>query len=111
MLNKFYKKHQALFIGLGIFALMMLAASVFSFGGFGNQHHAIYALSSWFSQHKLLIIFWHILLIVAIYWGWGVKVDLAAKRSQMDKERVKKLKRLRWVMMGLLLLIDLVMYL
>lgn len=111
MFKNLLKKHQSLFIGFGIFVFMMLVASVFSFGAFGNQRHAIYALSSWLSQHKFLIMLWHIFLIAAIYWGWGAKVDAAAKRTHMDKTRVKKLKRFRWVLIAMLLLIDFFMYL
>jgi hypothetical protein len=106
MLNNLFKKHQSLLIGLGIFALMMLAASMFSFGGFSSQHHAIYALSSWLRQHKFLVILWHIFIIAAIYWGWGLKVDLAAKNVQMDEIKIKKLKRFRWVLIVMFLLID-----
>lgn len=102
------KKHQALFFGLGIFILMMLVAFLFSFVGlFGGQHHAVYALAFWLKQHKHLIMLWHLFIIGAIYWGWGFKVDLAAKNNkQMDEIRIKKLKRFRWVLIAAFLLIN-----
>ena len=111
MFSKLLKNHQSLLIGLGLFFLMMLVAFSFSFGVFGNQHQVIYALSSWFSQHKFMVILWHIFLIAAIYWGWGFKVDLAAKRTQINEKQIKKLKRFRWVLISAILLIDLFVFL
>jgi len=115
MFNKLFKKHQSILIGLGIFVLMMLAVSCFSLSAFGNHHHAVYVLSTWLNQHKLIVILWHILLITSIYFGWGIKVDLAVKHAQigemMDEKRVKKLKRFRWVLIGMVLIIDFFMFL
>lgn len=106
--SNLFKKYRTLFIGLGIFVLMMLAAFLFSFGSlFSNQHHIIYALNFWLKQHKFLVVLWHIFIIGAIYCGWGLKVDLAAKNNkQMNEVRIKKLKRFRWVLITAFLLIN-----
>ena len=111
MHNKFLEKHQSIIIGLSIFIAMILAVSIFSFVAIDNQHHFVYVENLWLSRHKLIITLWHILLITAIYWGWGLKINLAAQRMNINAARTRKLKRVRWFLIAGLLLIDLFIYL
>lgn len=117
MFKKLFTKHQSLWFGLSIFFIMMLFAFSFSSGLFGNQHHAIYIINAWFNQHRFIVILWHILLLAAIYYGWGWKVDEAVKTqakmeniTKWDEKRIRKIKRFRWYLIGAFLLIDLMMF-
>lgn len=121
MFKKLFTSHRSLWkstgIGLGIFMFMMLLASSVSLGLFGDQHHAIHALNNWFKHHRLTIIVWHILLLAAIYYGWGWKVDEAVKTqakmenvTKWDEKRIRKIKRFRWYLIGAFLLIDFMMF-
>lgn len=117
MFNNLFKKHQSIFIGIGLFLIMMLISYAFSFGFLSNQHHAIYAISAWFNKHRFIVILWHILLFLAIYYGWGWKVDQAVKMQQKQERgtkwstaRIEKIKRFRWYLIVACLLIDLLVF-
>ena len=117
MLNNVFKKYQFIFIGISVFFIMVFIAYVFSFGVLSNQHPAIYAMSHWFNQHRMIVVLWHVLLFLAIYYGWGWKVDQAVKiqnnqekGTQWNATRIKKIKRFRWYLMGACLLIDLMVF-
>ena len=117
MFKKIVTHYKSLWIGISLFIVMMFAAFSLSFGLLGNQHPLINSLSHWFNQHRLIVIFWHILLFLAIYYGWGYKVDQAVKQQQTmkkikpwDTTKIKKIKRFRWYLIVAFLLIDLMVY-
>lgn len=110
MFNRFIKKHQAVFIGLGIFALMMLAVFSIGLGAFNNQHKTIYALSAWFRQHHALVLLWHVLILISIYFGWGFKVNHALKTGKIDKNHAVSLRRIRWFLIVVIIVIDFVVF-
>ena len=120
LFNNFTKKYQFIFIGTGVFFIMLFIAYAFSFGFLSNQHPAVYAMSHWFNQHRMIVILWHLLLFVAIYYGWGWKVDQALKVHKHQEQetqwsaarmnKIKKIKRFRWYFIGACLLIDLIVF-
>jgi hypothetical protein len=63
-------------------------------------------VSAWISQHKTLFSLWHILIITAIYWGWGKKVERAAKKYSLSTDQITKAKRFRYVLIGFVVLVD-----
>ena len=117
LFSNFTKKHQFIFIGISVFFIMIFISYAFSFGVLSNQHPVIYAMSHWFNQHRMIVVLWHVLLFLAIYYGWGWKVDQAVKIQNNQEKgtkwsatRIKKIKRFRWYLMGACLLIDLMVF-
>jgi len=114
-MKNIFKKHQAIFIGITVTFIMIGVAYLFGFStlNFPDHQSTISALNTWLNKHKLIIILWHVLLLVAIYWGWGIKVDSLVKQQkqrQIDHATIDKYKRFRWVLIITVLIIDLIIY-
>jgi hypothetical protein len=66
--------------------------------------------NEWVKQHTFTLLLWHIFLIAAIYVYWGVKVSCLARQSHFSAENTKKIKSIRWVIIGAIGVIDLVVF-
>lgn len=108
--TKFFTNHKTIWITIVSFLILFYLVSLLSFGSFGNVSHNISHINQWINNHKYIFIFWHILLLIAIYFAWGIKVDHAAKKQNLSKPAIIKAKRFRWVIIAAILVIDVLMH-
>jgi hypothetical protein len=68
-----------------------------------SSTNALFMLDRWLKQHICTILVCHILLLAAIYMRWSAKANQLA---QQDLMLAKKIKPLRWVLIGTIAIID-----
>lgn len=112
-MKNLFKKYQSVFIGIAIVFFMIGAAHLLGLSVLdsADQQSKINTLNIWLSQHKFIVILWHVLLLVAIYWGWSIKVDSLAKQHQLKQVTIDKYKRFRWILIITVVVMDLIMHL
>lgn len=104
---RFLKKPTVLiFLFTLIILAVMLAVSL-------TQVHTIkqpvFNISQWFNHNRIYFIGWQILIILAIFLGWGYKIDREARNTELPKSEIKRLKRFRYWLIGFVLLINLIL--
>ena len=103
----FYSKNKTALITLIIYSgIIMLAASL-SFGNVTASKSIITKLNDLINHYRTPFMIWHIIIVVAIYFLWGSKVDTLAQQKQIPQQQVVKIKCWRWVIISVILLVDL----
>lgn len=94
-------------IFFGVIMACMLALSLTQINGVNG---AISGLRDWVETHKYEFLLWHSLIILAIYYFWGKKVDKEAKLHDLSKDQIKKSKRFRYYMIAFVIVVDLLIH-
>ena len=112
-MNKFFsvlKRTRWMLITIAVFIALMVFVSMLSFTHIASSHSVIFSLGAWVTQNRIWFALWHGVIIVAIYFGWGWKVDRAAAVQEMSPEDIKKAKRFRYWMIAFVVVISLLTY-
>lgn len=104
---RFLKKPSVLIVLFTIVIFMaMLTVSL-------TQVHAIkqpvFNISQWFDHNRIYFIGWQIMIILAIFLGWGYKIDRETRNTELPKSEITRLKRFRYWLIGFVLLINLIL--
>lgn len=88
--------------------VILLLCSMLSINVNTSLSHTIHSMSQWFTDHRALVIVWHLLICIAIFYFFGVKVKRVAKAKHniSDKEK-KRLLQIRWYMIAFVIMISL----
>lgn len=104
----FLAQHKLFLFLLLIIVIVFPLLSLISINLIHSLNLPIQQVNTWINRHRELFLFWHLLLIVAIYLGWGLKVEQEAKKhKKLTIEQIKKAKRFRWLIILAVIGIDL----
>ena len=102
----FCSKNKTTLITLVIYSGIIILAASLSFGNITASKFIITKLNSLINHYRTPFMIWHIIIVVAIYFLWGRKVNTLAQQKCISQHQVVKIKRWRWVIIGIVLLID-----
>ena len=106
----FIAKHKLFLFFLFLLLIIVVVLPLLSLISINFIHSLnlpVQQVNHWINQHHSLFLCWHLLLLVAIYFGWGFKVEKEAKQKELTAEQIKKAKRFRWLIIGSVIIIDL----
>lgn len=104
---RFLKKPTVLVL---LFTLIILAVMLaVSLTHVAAIKQPVFNISQWFNHNRIYLIGWQILIILAIFFGWGYKIDREAQNTEWPQSEVKRLKRFRYWLIGFVLLINLIL--
>jgi hypothetical protein len=105
----FLAKHKLFLFLLLIIVIVFPLLSLISINLIHSLNLPIQQVNTWINRHRGLFLFWHLLLLVAIYLGWGFKVEQDARKQhkELTVEQIKKAKRFRWLIILAVIGIDL----
>ncbi len=105
-LVNFCMKFKLPLLSVGLLALaLMVTHFVAASAQTGFVDH-LSDLNQRIQRHHILIGLTHALIIVSIYYLWGMKVDYEAKKKHLLPATVKKAKRFRYYLIFFVLLVD-----
>lgn len=105
-----FTKGKWIWMTLIFFAVIMICMLAISLSQMSGINGAISGLSSWVKTHKYAFLLWHGLIIAAIYYFWGKKVDKEAKLHDLTEDQIKKTKRFRYYMIAFVIVVDLLVH-
>jgi len=75
--------------------------------GFMSHQALLSEINEWFTRHQIVFVFWHILILIAIYFGWEFKIKRVEKQHKLSPKAIKKARDFKWVLISGVLVIDL----
>jgi len=103
-------KQKSIFVTAMSVLLIWFIAYSFSIG-FMSHQALLSGISAWFSHYQTMFIFWHFLILTAIYFGWDMKVKRVGKQNTLSPESLKKARHVKWVLISGVLFVDLIVIL
>ena len=105
LINAFIK-YRLICITSICFVLLMSFISILGMTNTGHVNSVITNMSQWVDTHKNFFAVWHIVLLLAIWFGWGAKVSYYAKQADVTELQVKKALRFRYWLIGFVALVS-----
>lgn len=109
--NQYTSKYRLLSITAIFSVVLILFFTTINISDFAGIHHLIFDLDDFIKNHRCAFLFWHILIIITIYAGWGFKVNKNAKKFNLSHAQIKKAKRFRYWMIAFIVIFDLLTHL
>ncbi len=109
--NQHTAKYHLLFITAIFLSMLILFFITINISDFAGIHHLIFDLDDFIKNHQLVFLLWHILIIITIYAGWGLKVTKDAKKFNLTRAQIKKAKQFRYWMIAFIVIFDLLTHL
>ncbi len=98
----------SIFLCLSILLSSLLLMSLSRINGLNAT---VFGLSDWIKVHHSLFLVWHLLIFLAIFYGFSKKVDRDARQYSLSRDEVKKAKRWRFALIGFVMAMDLLVHL
>ena len=78
--NQHFSKYALLSITVLFSIMLILFFYTSTISDFAGNDHLIFNLDNFIKNHRHVFLLWHILIIISIYVGWGIKVNKNAKK-------------------------------
>ncbi len=102
----FIRQQKWLFVTVFFFVLLMVVVSFISLTQMDGLSARVLGFNQWLQRHHVAVLLWHVLILAAIYVGWGIKVDRTFKGQTISAKKMRSVKRFRWWLIGFVVLVD-----
>ena len=102
----FCLKFKWILLSVGLLVLALLVTHVVSESALNGWMDHLNAINHRMEHHHVLMGMVHALILVSVYFLWGMKVEYEAKKHHLTPATVKKAKRFRYFLIFFILFVD-----
>lgn len=104
--NQFISRYGLILLSILFLMSLILFFSQINISDFAGIHNMIFEINQFVQHNRFPFLIWHILIILAIYVGWDLKVNRNAKKYNLTEIQIKKAKQFRYVIIVFVIVFD-----
>ena len=105
-LRVYFKKSRWFILTTLFVFIIFFIGFCLSFSDFGGANNSISQLNQWIRAHYTVLLLWHVVLLIAIYLGWVIRIKRIKPDDPNASNRIKYYTLLKWASLGFILVID-----